>query len=190
MGNEERHTLWSAGLWRYGHEFVTTAADALVLYKKKNPIGPHYAPFAIYYNFLHGIELGLKSYLVHETRASDKKLRRFSHDLDGLLSEALDHGLRCACTGLTHTDLAVIRFLSANYNDKHFEYIHMGGELEILHIDRVAKTANVLISGLEDLVWVPMAQQWESFSRSEKEIARQEASEIQRGLHAPPGHRG
>ncbi len=51
----------------------------------------------------------------------------------------------------------------------------MGGPLEMLPIDQVAKTAKVLRSGLENLVWAPMAQQWESFSDSEKKRAKREA---------------
>ena len=186
MGNEKRTNAWSAGLWSYGSEFVTTAADPLALYRKKNPVDPHYAPFAIYYNFAHGIELGLKSYLVHEPRASDKHLREVNHDLERLLCEALDNRLRCACTGLTDTDLVVIQFLSKNYKNKRFEYIHTGDNLEMMHIDEVAKTANALICGLEDLVYAPMAQQWNSLSDSEKKLERQDASKIQRGSPARP----
>ncbi len=159
--------MLSAGLWHYGREFIETAAAALDLYKKNNPtnpIGPSYAPFAIYFNFLHGIELGLKSYLVHEAGMLEKELRekRFGHKLNRLLNKALRHGLQSACTELTDTDLQAIRLLSKHYSSKKFEYIWMDGPLEMLDIDQVAKTANNLISGLKDLVSL------EALSDSEK----------------------
>ena len=177
METKKRNNLRSAGLWFYGLEFIETAADALAAYKKKNPtkpIGPGYAPFAIYFNFLHGIELCLKSYLVHEAGMCDEDLRskEFRHNLDRLLDEAICHRLRGACTELTDTDLETIRYSSKNYSYKNFEYMWMGGSLEILPIDQVAKTAKVLRSGLENLVWAPMAQQWESLSDSEKKRAK------------------
>ena len=180
METKGGNKLWSAGLWCYGQEFIETAVDALDLYKKKNPtnrIGPGYAPFAIYFNFLRGIELCLKSYLVHEAGMREEELRekRFSHKLNRLLEEALHHRLQSACTELTDTDLRVIYFLSKHYSSKKFEYIWMGGLLEMLKIDQVAKTANHLSSGLRDLVWTGMASEWEVFSDSEKKRAKQEA---------------
>ena len=188
METNKGNNLWSAGLWFYGQEFIETAVDALAAYKKKNPtnpIGPGYAPFAIYFNFLHGIELCLKSYLVHEAGMRDEDLRskEFGHNLDRLLDEALCHRLRDACTELTNTDLETIRFSSKNYSSKNFEYIWMGGSLEMLPIDQVAKTAKVLRSGLKNLVWAPMAQQWESFSDSEKKRAKREACSDSKRKH-------
>ena len=146
------------------------------LCRKRNPtnsIGPGYAPFAIYFNFLRGIELGLKSYLVHEAEMLEKELRKkeWGHNLDRLLEEALKHPLQSACTELTDTDLEVIRHSSEPYSSKKFEYIWMGGSLEMLPIDQVAKTTDNLIFGVEDLVRKP----WEALSDSEKERAKQEA---------------
>ena len=181
METKNGKNLWSAGLWSDGREFIETAAAALAFYKKKNPTnpnGPGYASFAIYFNFLHGIELSLKSYLVHEVGMREKELRdpnKFGHNLDRLLDKALCHRLQCACTELEDIDIKAIRFLSEPYSSKKFEYIWMGGRLEMLNIDQVAKTANHLSSGLRDLVWTGMAQEWEAFSDSEKKKAKQEA---------------
>ena len=169
--------LRSAGLCSYGLEYRQTAVDALDLYKKRNPTNPNghagYAPFAIYFNFLHGIELGLKSYLVYEAGTLEEELRKkpFSHNLKRLLNEALRHRLQCVCTELTDTDLRTIRDLSKHYSDKTFEYIWTGGSLGVLPIDQVAKTADNLIFGVEGLVRKP----WEALPDSEKEKAKQEA---------------
>ena len=119
--------LPSVALWFNGLEFIVTAKVALdslrtnksfgpIVYPNTNPIGD--APSAIYFNFLHGIELCLKFYLVHEVGMLEKELRKFSHDLDRLLKEALKHRLECACTELTATDLQTIRFLSEHYSSK------------------------------------------------------------------------
>ena len=183
----ETKNLCSVGLWSYGQEFIETAVDALAAYKKKNPtnpINPGYAPFAIYFNFLHGIELSLKSYLVYEAGMLDDDLRAFGHNLDRLLKEALCHRLRCACTELTDTDLQAILFLSKHYSSKNFEYIWMGGSLKMLDIDQVAKTANNLSSGLKGLFYPGMLLEWEALSDSEKKRAKQEAFSYSKGKRA------
>ena len=175
METKKVNLLRSAGLCSYGLEFRQTAVDALDLYKKKNPsnpINPGYAPFAIYFNFLHGIELGLKSYLVHKAGMREEELRtKFGHNLDRLLEVAFRHDLQTACTELTDTDIQTISSLSEHYSSKKFEYIWMDGSLEMFDIEEVAKATDNLIFGVEDLVRKP----WEALSGSEKERAKQEA---------------
>ena len=62
------------------------------------------------------IELALKSFLVHHG-VTEKDLRRFGHDLAGLLREAEVHGL--TSSGSRHFRLSV---LGANYEERIFAY--------------------------------------------------------------------
>ena len=172
----ERTTLHSTLLWDYGRAFINTAGDALRIYQKENPTSDLREPtlFPIYFNFLHGIELGLKSYLVHETGMLDKELRGVGHKLDDLLAKALHHHLRRACTKLTLTNISVIRFFSEHYATKKFEYVWMGGSMKMLPIYMVAETAKTLISNLEHIVGTPGAKEWAALSTSEKRAMREE----------------
>ena len=172
----ERKTLYSTLLWDYGRSFINTAGDALRIYQKENPMSDLREPtlFPIYFNFLHGIELGLKSYLVHKTGMLEKELRQYGHRLDDLLAEALRHRLEQDCTKLTSTNLEVIRFLSKHYATKKFEYVWMGGSLEMLPIHMVHETANTLISSLQDVVGTPGAKEWAALPDSLKRSMRKE----------------
>ena len=71
-----------------GFEFITVGHDALVSYRKRSPSNHESAeaipPFAIYYNFLHGIELGLKASLLHVKARKLKELPS-ADDWDELL---------------------------------------------------------------------------------------------------------
>ncbi len=94
-----------AGLRRFACQFITVGRDALDCYYKRekkraafgvfSEIAAEIAPEAIYYNFLHGIELGLKAYILQFGAATIGSLRRnFGHDLERLLCEACAYGLR------------------------------------------------------------------------------------------------
>jgi len=80
-------------------------------------------PFPIYYNFLHGIELCLKAYLMRFHHYSVSRLKcEFGHDLSKLLNEAVSQGLRDQCSNITDNHLSTINELSDDYLNKDFEY--------------------------------------------------------------------
>ena len=168
MRGEEWREASPVGLQRNGEEFITVARDALAAYRKRltelsNPQVPQYrkdqlletAPFPIYYNFLHGVELGLKSYLLHVKAATLEGLRkRFGHKLDCLLGEALQHNLRSQCRELTDTHIGAIDNSSWLCEDKQFEY-HRTGGVSPVPIDCVAEAAETLIAALKRLRMKP-----------------------------------
>ena len=122
MKEEERQDS-PKGLWRFGFEFVTIGHDALACHKKREKEGrgtnhshvppSKHAPFPIYFNFLHGIELGIKAYLRHVDAVPLKDFRnpkkKFGHHLEHLLTKALCHDLRKKCPELTDSHIATIR---------------------------------------------------------------------------------
>ncbi len=140
-------------LWRDGFEFITVGHDALVSYRKRNPSNHESAeeipPFAIYYNFLHGIELGLKAYLLHVKARELKELRskEFGHNLAILLAEVLAHGLSPDVLILEDSNITAIVFSSWYYENKRLEYSKIGGG-QIMEVNIVAKAADTLIVGL------------------------------------------
>ncbi len=179
---EEWREARPGGLWRYGLEFITVGHDALDSHRKREtagrgpgsnhvPLSPR-APFPIYYNFLHGAELGLKSYLLYVEATTMEKLRskKFGHDLDLLLNTALDHDLRSHCPELTDTHISTICSSKELYASKQFEYIRIGGA-QLMPINTVAEAADTLIAGLgvllcpskllrnfsQDLAWLKIA---------------------------------
>ena len=143
------------GLRRYGDEFIRVGHDALEADRKRHPRTPldkhlgEVAPDPIYYNFLHGVELGLKSYLlqVEAVTLRDLRSRKFGHDLTRLLDEALKHGLCNQCSELTDIHIEAIRHSSSTYAIKDFEYIRIG-LVSLPPIDQVAEAAETLIAGL------------------------------------------
>ncbi len=162
MAAEEREAR-PGGLWRYGLEFITVGHDALDSHRKReiasrSPSRSHVppssrAPFPIYYNFLHGVELGLKAYLLHVEAATIKELRsnKFGHNLDRLLNTALDCDLRSHCLELTDTQIFAICSSNELYASKQFEYITIG-RAQLMPIDSVAEAADTLIAGLGVLI--------------------------------------
>ena len=105
------------GLRRFGREYITVGHDALEADRKRNPpttlercLGT-VAPDAIYYNFLHGVELGLKSYLRHIDAVPLQALRHcpYGHDLCRLVDKSIKHGLLTKCPKLDETQIEVIR---------------------------------------------------------------------------------
>ena len=166
MKDDEPHDS-PRGLWRFGCEFVTIGHDALACHRKrkKDGHGPNHShvppskhvPFPIYYNFLHGIELGLKAYLRHVDAVPLKDLRnpkKFGHHLDRLFTKALCHSLREECPELTDIHVVTIRYSSKLYAEKEFEYIRIGG-VQLMAIDQVVEAADILIAGLGVRVFRP-----------------------------------
>ena len=147
-----------AGLRRFACQFITVGRDALDCNRKRDPPVqwlPEIAPEAIYYNFLHGIELGLKAYILQFGAATIGSLRRnFGHDLEHLLREACDCGLRQRCPRLSDEHTEAIRASSSLYKGKEFEYIRIGA-VQQLPIGVVAKAAETLLADLLELEMRP-----------------------------------
>lgn len=148
------------GLRRFADQFITVGRDALDCYYKRekklpafgflSEIASEIAPEAIYYNFLHGIELGLKAYLLKFGAATIGSLRRnFGHDLKRLLCEACAYGLRQRCPRLSDKHIDVIRTSSSLYKGKEFEYIRIGAVTQPL-IGDVAEAAETLLADLKN----------------------------------------
>ena len=151
------------GLRRYANEFITVGHDALNSHRKRNTSsrGSGYdqvqpsqiAPFPIHFNFLRGMELGFKAYLLNIEAVTLDELKskdKFGHNLANLLDKALDCGLRNDCSKLTESNISVIRFSSEVYLNKRFEYIRIGGE-QLIPIDEIADVADTLINSLKQL---------------------------------------
>ena len=149
-------------LRRYSDEFITIGRDALKCHRKREvsrrgsgykhvPPDP-IAPYPIYFNFLHGIELGLKAYLLQVNAATINELKSkpLGHNLSNLLDKALEHDLRSNCPELTKHHIDIIRCSNEAYSNKRFEYIRVGGE-RFMPIDEVVTVADKLSKGLRKL---------------------------------------
>ena len=165
MDKEEWRGDSPIGLRRYGREFVTVGHDALKAHRTRNPctlLDQHLgavAPDAIYYNFMHGVELGLKSYLRHTDAVPLRSLRRrsFGHDLSRLLDESIEHGLRTACPELRDIHIEAIRCGNELYKAKEFEYIWIGFS-QYPPIDAIAEASETLMTELKKLPMKPATQ--------------------------------
>lgn len=165
MSVEEWRGDSPVGLRRYGVDFVTVGKDALQAHRKRNPptlIDEHIgelAPDAVYYNFLHGVELGLKSYLRHVDAVPLKELRSrpYGHNLCSLLDESIRFDLRARCPRLEDDHIEAIRCSSECYMQKELEYIEIGFA-KYPAIDVVSKAAEALISELRKLPMQPAKQ--------------------------------
>ena len=157
-GANERSETGAVGLLRYGVEFIAIGHDALDGFRKREAAsrGPgrrhvppsQSVPFPVYFNFLHGVELGLKSWLLHAAGVPVESLKSdFGHHLDALVEAAVDHGLRRGCPSLTNTHIAVVELSSPTYVSKEFEYHRVGG-CRLAPIDAVADAADALIADL------------------------------------------
>lgn len=134
------------GLRRFAQEYLQVATDALGGYRERLPeVQRHHThvPFPIYFNFLHSVELALKSFLVH-TGSDLRELMRIGHDLEAALDLCLQRGIMEHCEGLTDVFQGTIRHANGQYSQKDFEYIRVG-HVELAHIDQVALAARALV---------------------------------------------
>ena len=161
-GSEKWRETSPYGLRRYAGEFIAVGHDALNCYRKREvsrrgsgyehvPPDP-IVPFPIYFNFLHGIELGLKAYLLHVNAATidELKSKQLGHNLPNLLNKALEHDLRSNCPELTKQHTDIIHCSNETYSNKWFEYIRIGGG-RLMPIDEVVTVADQLSKGLKKL---------------------------------------
>ncbi|MEQ9004095.1 MAG: hypothetical protein RIE74_11065, partial [Pseudomonadales bacterium] len=144
---------------RYANEFAQVAADSLAAYRGRllevQRHHPH-VPFAILYCFLHAIELGLKSFMLHTGSSLDDLMGRrgVGHDLGSALDLCVERGLLECCPDLTEVLCDVIRLASETYSEKGFEYIKIG-PTQLPHVDQVAMATRAILTGLGTLDMKP-----------------------------------
>ncbi len=154
--SEEWRQATPPGLRRYANEYDQVAKDALEAFRAKLPESQRHhshVPFAIYYNFLHAIELALKSYMVH-TGSDLGELRRVGHNLEEALDLYIEKGIRDNCPKLTDLLVGTIRHASPTYKDKDFEYIRVG-PIQLEHIDQIAMASSALLAGIGNIEMQP-----------------------------------
>ena len=111
------------GLSRYAYEYI----EAALLVDEKIGSQPGYeivSPTPALYLAGHGIELSLKSYLMHEG-ATIRDLRRLGHDLHSALRKAKELGLY-EVIRLTQAEEGALELLNDLYRAKELEYIRTG----------------------------------------------------------------
>ncbi len=140
-------------MYQLAKEYFTVGQDSLAAYRMRLPENQRHhtnIPFAIFYNFGHGIELSLKAHLLQNGVPIDD-LRGYGHNLESCLKASLDFKLMELCN-LTDIDLDQIRLLNRTYYTKEFEYAVLGG-VTVPHIDQIASACEKLCSGLDSLQW-------------------------------------
>ena len=113
------------------------------------PVIPPSLP--LYYNFLHAIELGLKSYIRQVDAVSMEDLRKkFSHKISPLLRVAIEHDLRSHCRSLKESQITALHEISWLYSDKQFEYFRLR-LFEVVTINPIAEAADAILDGIGSL---------------------------------------
>ncbi len=144
---------------RAAEEYEDIARVGLECFRNKLPENQRHhsdVPFAIYANFGRAIELGLKSFLMHQGIPA-KQLRGraiYGHDLKRCLGGAISHGL-LSDVKLSSLHQSVIRGLSGPYYEKLFDYPHIGA-VELMHVDQVAAATRELLAGLSNVPYKPV----------------------------------
>ena len=154
--SEEWREATPPGLRRYANEYDQVAKDALEGCRDRLPESQRHhshVPFAIYYNFLHAIELALKSYMAH-TGSDLGELKRVGHDLEKALNICIDKGIRDNCPKLTDLLVDTIKYASSTYKNKEFEYIRVG-HIQLGHIDQIAMASSALLAGIGNIEMQP-----------------------------------
>jgi len=140
-------------------EYEGIARIGLECFRNKLPGNQRHhsdVPFAIYANFGRAIELGLKSFLMHQGIPA-KQLRGcavFGHDLKRCLGGAISNGL-LSDVKLSSLHQSVIRGLSGPYYEKLFDYPHIGA-VELMHVDQVAAATRELLAGFSNVPYKPV----------------------------------
>lgn len=113
----------------------------------------------VYYNYVHGIELLLKSYLLHTGTSIEDVEEHVRQDVDEALARCINAGLRKVCPELDEIAQAAIVAVSEPYWRKRFEYLRVEG-LHLPHVGQVAEAAHALVAGLRFL----KMERWQSLS--------------------------
>ena len=129
------------GFWNLGQKFVE-AGDKL-----QPPIST-LAFFPLFLLYGHGIELGLKAFLISQG-ATEKELRDIGHDLTRALDAARAHP---SFEPLREKDLQVIDLLNPYYQGKEFEYIVPGAK-QWPQAGDLSSVAHRLLAVLRPIIW-------------------------------------
>ena len=113
----------------------------------------------VYYNYVHGIELLLKSYLLHTGTSIEDVEKHVRQDVDEALARCMNSGIRDVCPDLDEIAQAAIVGVSEPYWRKRFEYLRVEG-LHLPHVGQVAEAAHALVAGLRYL----KMERWQSLS--------------------------
>ena len=156
MANEDWRQATPLGMRRYATEYDQVAKDALQCYRDRLPEPQRHhthVPFPIYFNFLHAIELALKSYMLH-TGSVLRELRGVGHNLEAALDICIERGIRDSCPEVTDVMLETIRHANQMYQMKDFEYIRVGA-VQLAHIDQIAMASSALLACANNVAMQP-----------------------------------
>lgn len=160
--NDEWRQATPFGLCRYAQEYAQAGRDALEGFRARQPEPqPPYtfAPFPVYFNFLHSIELALKSYMVY-TGSSSREMHRVGHDLDAALDICIERGIKDACPSFRPLMMETIRNANELYKRKDFEYIRVGYIQHLEPIDQIVMATDVLLTDLGRIDMLKTSPEW------------------------------
>ena len=159
MANEDWRQATPLGLRRYAEEYDRVANDALQCFRDRLPEPQRHhthVPFPIYFNFLHAIELALKSYMLH-TGSDLRELTSpngVGHNLEAALDVCIKRSIQDNCPEVTDVLMGTIRHANQMYQPKEFEYIRVGF-VELAHIDQIAMASSALLAGISNMEMQP-----------------------------------
>ncbi len=131
-----------SGFLCHAKEFL--AAAELVLNKTKHVSLPSYFLFG------RSIELSLKAFLLTcGMTKGELKRKKFGHDLEALLDEAIKRGLENEVL-IDEVEKGVLELLNYDYLNKRFEYRVTGGTYRLPLIDVTERIARKLAYGLDE----------------------------------------
>jgi len=136
---EERTTPY--GLWRYGNDFRRAA---VTVYAEHRTVG--FMP--LYFLLGQSIELSLKAFLLARgLPLNELRRKKYGHNLEKLLNEALERGLSRQVE-LEQEHVAAINLLGIEYLARQFQYINTGSKV-LPEVQLVVGAAEALSRGLE-----------------------------------------
>lgn len=132
------------GYWNFADSFFKTADVA-----HNKLIGAIRFSTPIYYLYAHALELSLKAFL--RCKGVEVKIlkEKFGHDLKKLLDEAKKKGL-LTNVQLAAEQIAVIEYISSEYDDKNLEYF-IQGSMSLPDLNKLHDTAEVFLKALRPI---------------------------------------
>lgn len=127
-------------MWQFADEYVD-AGDKLK--PQLNTPGR----FPLYLLYCHGIELGVKAFLISQG-ITDGALRDLGHDLTRALRAARKHA---SFVSPSKTDLRLICWVNPYYKGKEFEYLFPGAK-SLPQPDTLGRVAHRLLTRLKPII--------------------------------------
>lgn len=139
---QQRGMPTPAGFLCHAREYL--AAAELVLNKTE------YVSLPSYFFFGRSIELSLKAFLLAcGMTESELKFRKFGHNLEALLDEAIKRGLENEVL-IEDVEKGVLQLLNYDYLEKRFEYRVTGGTYYLPLIDVTERITRKLANRLDE----------------------------------------